>query len=318
MASTTTSINCNIRKLTLNKGILYACAVSLIYGVSFIFTKTASENYSPFTVLAWRFGFAFIMMLLAVAMGLLKVNFKGKNMRKFLPLAIMFPGIYYTAETYGIKFATAAEAGLITSTGPILTLLFTFLIIKEKPTLHQFWGIILTFIGIVISILSGSLTPTFSPIGYGLLFFGIFSYTIYAILLYKEEEFTASEKTLISMGLGAICFFILGFSEALLAGDLSTFFRAPLQLGFLGSILFLSLFCSVIAFFLNVASLKLLGTNKKASFGGLTTFISILSGILILKEPFNAGQVIAAVLIVAGILVANRPRRIQQQAGKLN
>lgn len=313
-----TSINYNIRRIILNKGILYACAVSFIYGVSFIFTKTATENYPPFTVLAWRFTFAFFMMAIAVSLGFLKVNFKNKNIFKFLPLALMFPGLYYALETYGIRLATAAEAGLITSTGPILTLLFTFLIIKEKPTRHQFFGIILTFIGIIISILSGRISPTFSPLGYSLLFIGIFSYTIYAVLLFKEKNFSASEKTLMSMGLGSISYLIIGFIEAFRTENIESFIKAPLDISFLGSVLFLSFFCSVVAFFLNVESLRLLGTNKKASFGGLTTFFSILSGILILGEPFNLGQVFAAVLIILGIIVANRPQRIQLKAGKLS
>ena len=53
-------------------------------------------------------------------------------------------------------------------------------------------------------------------------------------------------------------------------------------------------------------SLSKIGVNRTASFIGVSTVVSILSGILILRESFSIVQVIGAAVIIAGIYVANR------------
>ena len=61
----------------------------------------------------------------------------------------------------------------------------------------------------------------------------------------------------------------------------------------------------MLAFFLSNVAIAKIGVNRTASFIGIATAVSILAGVLILREPFTLFQGIGVVLIVAGVYLAN-------------
>ena len=48
--------------------------------------------------------------------------------------------------------------------------------------------------------------------------------------------------------------------------------------------------------------------NRAASFIGVATLVSVLTGTLMLREPFTLPQVIGAALIVVGVYITNARR----------
>ena len=55
-------------------GSLCAIGCEVLYGVSYIFTKQATDNASVLSLLGWRFLLAFLVMSLFVVLGIIKVN----------------------------------------------------------------------------------------------------------------------------------------------------------------------------------------------------------------------------------------------------
>ena len=72
------------------------------------------------------------------------------------------------------------------------------------------------------------------------------------------------------------------------------------------AVLYQGVGCSVAAFFLSNAAIAKIGVNKTSSFIGVSTIVSILAGALALGEPLHIGQIVGAVVIVAGVYTANR------------
>ncbi|MBR2511820.1 MAG: DMT family transporter, partial [Firmicutes bacterium] len=73
----------------------------------------------------------------------------------------------------------------------------------------------------------------------------------------------------------------------------------------LAAMIYQGLGSSVMAFFLTNLAISMIGVNRNASFIGISTVVSILSGALILGEPFTTYQIIGAAVIIAGVYVAN-------------
>lgn len=64
---------------------------SLLFGLSFIFVKQSVNEVSTFTLLSWRFLFAFFGMCICVLFGLLKINLLRQALKPLLLIALFQP-----------------------------------------------------------------------------------------------------------------------------------------------------------------------------------------------------------------------------------
>lgn len=74
---------------------------------------------------------------------------------------------------------------------------------------------------------------------------------------------------------------------------------------FLSAIFYQGIGCSVVAFFLSNVAIAKIGVNRTSSFTGVATVVSIISGAVLRKEAFTIFQIIGAVVIIAGVYIAN-------------
>lgn len=287
-------------------GIICSLISCPIYGLSFLFTKNATDSVSPFTLLSWRFLFAFIFLSICAATHLIRINLKGKSLKPLVLLAIFHPVLYFLCETFGIKMTTASESGTIISVIPIVTVLCTAIILKQKPSKWQVIGISTTTIGVFIIIFARGLQFTFDALGYFLLLGAVFSYGLFSTYAKKADAFSAIERTYVMVSFGAFIFTMLAVIENSTKGELSEFAILPFaNTDFLIAVLYLGLGSCVLAFFLSNISISYIGTNRTASFVGITTVISIISGVIVLKENFSIIQIIGTVFVIGGVYIAN-------------
>ena len=71
-------------------------------------------------------------------------------------------------------------------------------------------------------------------------------------------------------------------------------------------ILYLSVLSSVVAFFCQNYSLTYLGATKAATFSNITPVVSVIAGVLIMKEPFSLLYIAGILLILLGVYMVNR------------
>ncbi|NLY73358.1 MAG: DMT family transporter [Tissierellia bacterium] len=289
------------------KGKILAALTSLIFGFSFIFTKTGTSTVPVLELLGWRFMMAFIFFELIRRLLKIPLNFSRPGKRDLILLGLFFPVLYFSLESLGIRDTTASEAGVILSIGPIVTMLLSSILLREFPRKDQFIGIFLSTLGVIIMVLTKRNQPSFSYFGYLMLISGVFSYSFYSIIQRKLQDFTVYERTYFMLGIGALVFFGSALLVALTKGQAANFLSLPIKnKDFLVSILYLSLLSSNVAFLMNVSAIGLIGPTATSSFSGLTTLTSVLAGVILLNEEFIGYQWLAAGLIILGVFLANK------------
>ena len=294
-----------MKHTAVKSSVAMACAMmsSLLFGLSFIFVKQSVNEVSTFTLLSWRFLFAFFGMCICVLFGLLKINLRGKPLKPLLLIALFQPILYYIVETWGIALT-------------IVTVILSALMLKEPPTRRQTLSIVLSVAGIFIMVLIKGLSASLNPIGYLLLFITISSAGLYVIYSRKAAAYTSTEKTFIMSAAGALVFTVFAVVEHAAAGTFREFIILPFtNHDFLISLLYLSVACSVIATMLRNYSISEIGATRTASFAVLTTVVSVVAGVVFLNEPFSFAQGVATVLVLAGVYGANH---IPKKAVPLN
>lgn len=287
-------------------GILCVVMCEMMYGLSYLFTKSATGSASPFTLLGWRFFVALLLLVVLVALRVIKVNFRGKPVHKLLILALFHPVLYFTCETLGIDMTTASESSTIIASVPIVTMIVAALFLKEKPTRAQIAGIVVTVSGVIVTVLAKGGEASFSIFGYAILICGITMFSLFAAFSRKATEFSEFEKTFVMVCSGALVFGIAATVENSINGTLYEMVTLPLKdSSFLTAILYLGTGSSVFAFFLYNKGIALIGTTRSASFVGVSTVVSVILGVLLLSEPFSLTQGIGVVLVLGGVYVAN-------------
>ena len=287
-------------------GSLCALGCEVLYGLSYLFTKQTAETASPLALLGWRFVVALAAMSLCVALGFIPVRLKGRRFGPLLRVALFCPCLYFIGETVGIRETTVTESGVFLACVPALSLLASTVILKKKPTKRQIIGILVTFLGVMTTVVAVGLSSSLSPVGYAALMLAVVAYALYSVFVDLAADYTGAEITYVMLCSGAAFYGLLALGEAAAHGVLSELLTLPARSGtFLAAVLYQGIGCSVAAFFLSNAAIAKIGVNKTSSFIGVSTIVSILAGALALGEPLSVGQIVGAAVIVAGVYTAN-------------
>ena len=288
-------------------GSLCALGCEVLYGLSYLFTKQTAETASPLALLGWRFVVALAAMSLCVALEFIPVRLKGRRLGPLLRVALFCPCLYFIGETVGIRETTVTESGVFLACVPALSLLASTVILKKKPTKRQIIGSLVTFLGVMTTVVAVGLSSSLSPVGYAALMLAVVAYALYSVFVDLAADYIGAEITYVMLCSGAAFYGLLALGEAAAHGALSELLTLPARSGtFLAVVLYQGIGCSVAAFFLSNAAIAKIGVNKTSSFIGVSTIVSILAGALALGEPLSVGQIVGAAVIVAGVYTANK------------
>lgn len=268
--------------------------------------KKATGLVSTFSLLGWRFLISAIIINILVLNGVIKINLKNKNKKALFFVSIFNPCIYFVAETFGISYTTSTESGVFLASIPVISLLTSTIILKKKPTIFQTLGIVITLIGVIVTVCAVGMTSSLSIIGYVFLLIAVIAYALYFVFVDKANAFTEIEITYAMLMAGAVLFSLLAIIEAIYKGTVNELIVLPfIKNEILLAMLYQGIGCSVIAFFLSNKAVVKIGINGVASFIGVSTVTAILVGKLLLNEKFSFYQLIGALIIVIGVYVAN-------------
>lgn len=288
-------------------GSIAALGCEGLYGLSYIFTKQATNQASALALLGWRFLVAVVVMSGLIMVGIVHVNLAGKRLKPLLLVSLFDPVLYFIGETFGISHTTASESGVFLACIPVAALLASTMILHKAPSRQQVFGICVTLIGVVVTVLAAGTKTNLSVVGYLFLVVAVGSYALYSVFVEKASAYTGMEITYLMLIAGAISFVLLALVEASIHGNVQTLMTLPFKnRDFLIAILYQGIGSSVVALFLSNFAIANIGVNRASSFIGVSTVVSIVAGVLLLGERFSGVQFIGAAIIIVGVYTANK------------
>ncbi|MPN14305.1 hypothetical protein SDC9_161631 [bioreactor metagenome] len=194
---------------------------------------------------------------------------------------------------------------------PVASLVLGMIFLKEKALTFQVICALVSAAGVFLTTL-GQASGSFSWVGFALLLVAVFAAAMFNVLSRKmSQQFTAFERTYVMFALGCVTFTGIALIQSW--GNIPEMILMPLQdARFWVSVVYLAAVSSVGAFLMINYAMTYLDVAKASIFGNITTIISILAGILILKESFSVYQVLGSIIIIASVYGVNRPMRISR------
>jgi drug/metabolite transporter (DMT)-like permease len=278
-------------------------AVSVFFGLSFIFTRDALDVLAPVQLLGFRFAMAALALTLLRVAGVVKVNLRGKKIRSLLLVALFQPVLYFIFETTGVKLTSASEAGMMMGLIPVVVVLLEIPYFKTTPSFKQLGAVVMSVAGIFfIVLMKGNVELGYNIWGTLALLGAVLSAGLYNIYSKKSAlDFTPLEITYTMMWAGALLFNGMEVARHLAAGTWPVMLAPLLDGQVLRAVLYLGILSSVVAFFLLNYMLSRTRASQTATYINLTTVVAILGGVFLRGETFAWFQGVGAVMIVLGV-----------------
>ena len=289
------------------KGYLAALAFASIIGFSFMFIKIALDVSTPIDLLAHRFNAAFIagtVVLLIVKRG--KIGATWKELIRLMPLAILYPTLFFFFQTLGLVYTTSSEAGLINATMPIFTIILASLILKERSSTRQKLFITMSVFGVMFIFFMQGMQQgglELSMLGVLFILLSAFSSALYNVFARRAtQSYDVFTITYLMTTLGFIVFNLMAFFQHLQAGDWNTYVAPLREPSFIIAILFLGMLSSFGTSFLSNYALSKIEAGRMSVFGNLATLITVIAGVVFLNETLESYHWIGGLLILIGVI----------------
>ena len=305
----------NSRKHTL--AVITACIAFVIFGFSFMFSSIALSITSTMVLLCFRFTVAVITLTVVVAVNSLvgrirgkawfSFSLRGKPMGGLLLLGIVQPVLYLVFENSSIRYTSSAVTGTVLAVVPVICILADVFISRESVSKLQVVCAVACVAGVALVETGGETRISF--LGFFCLLMTLVCDVGYYILSRRaSRQFSPLEVTYVMFLMGMIVFVPAALIPG--RGQMAELFLPAIQSApFWGSVVFLGAVSSVGAYgLLNYANATL--TNSEASLiGNIATVVSVLAGVLLLRDPFSPLQAIGVVVILIFVTLANLPKR---------
>jgi len=268
-----------------------------------MFTKIGLVVMTPMELISFRFLLAALMMTLLKALKIIKVDFKGKNIKMLLLISFCEPVLYFIFEVLGVSMTSTSEAGLMISLIPVFVAIFSVIFLHERLKPSQIGCIILSVAGVVfINMMKERISLSGNFLGIIFLFIAIIASSFYNIGSKKASiKFTPIEITFAMMWVGAISFNSILTVINIRKGTMATYFAPLANIQAIYPLIYLGLLSSIVAFFMVNYTISKIPVSESAVFANLCTIVSIFAGVVILKESFHWYDLVGAVMILLGV-----------------
>jgi len=274
----------------------------LFWSGNFIVGRGIHNEIPPMTLAFWRWAIALLIILpFSLRPILRQKDLIWRNLKILTFLAILSVTNFSMFIYMALKSSTVTNAVLINSMIPIFIVIVSWMGFKERITLRQAVGIVISLTGLMFIITKGNLS-TLIAVRFGkgdmwTISAGI-SWALYSALLRKCPVELDSLSFLAATIIIGIFFIFPFYIWEIGTGKTMNFTHASI-----GSIIYVALFASVLAYTFWNKAIQIIGANKTGVFIHLMPVFSIILAMIFLDEKLRGYHIKGTILIFSGIFL---------------
>jgi drug/metabolite transporter (DMT)-like permease len=279
------------------QGYLFLALAMVLVGTTVIASKIISSGLSPFIATALRFAIAFPVFV--AVMRVTRTSWPKLKRRDWSILVIQAAAGsvgYTTLLIWGLGSTSAADAGVILGTLPVVSGAISILVLRERPHPALFLAIALAAAG-VLSIVYGPGFGSRQALAGNLLIFAAVVCEGVFILLNKclDQEIQPVAQATIMTGIGLAATVIPALFEIPLAGNIS--------MASLWSVVYYALIPTVGGFFLWYAGSARVSGAEASVFTACAPISALLLAAAMLGERIGVAQMLGMGCVLGAVLV---------------
>ncbi len=283
-----------------------AAGVGVQVGLALVATRYAVGESGPATLAMFRYAIGAACLLPVMFHLRMPMRFAARDAIPIAIFGILQFGVLIVLINYGLLYITAARVALLFASFPLMTMILAALLGREKLTLLKSAGVLLTILGVGITlgekIFDASADDSF--IGEGAVLLAAFCGALCSVLFkpYLQRYPTLSVGAY-SM-LASVGFLIfLALWEGAFTGWTGYSTSGWLAVVFIG-------LSSGIGYFGWLWALRHAPPTQVTVFLGLSPITAGIVGALLLSEPLTGPLLAGMAVVLAGLWLALRPQKI--------
>lgn len=273
-----------------------------IVGSSVVFGKLIISSFPVFLASELRFVIASIILIPLLILQEKRFPTIGLSDLSILFLQA-FTGVflYNFFMLYGLKYTTAIEAGIITSTLPAVTGVIAFLFLKERITVKKGLGILFAVLGVLLIHLFNGKIGNMNLWGNLFVFGAVLGEALF-ITLGKNVSNRLSPLTISTMMsiFGLVMFLPFSMYEA------KTFDFSTINLGDWMNIFYFGVVVTVLAFLLMYQGLSKVPASSAGVLTSVLPISAIILSFFILKEEIQRSHMIGMLFVLIAIFFISK------------
>ncbi|MEI0548822.1 DMT family transporter [Brachyspira intermedia] len=271
----------------------------LMWGITFISTKILLRDFSPIEILFSRFLLGFALLFIIYPKNN-KIYSKKEEML-FAVTGLSGITLYYLFENIALNYSLASNVGILVAIGPLFTVIFASIFLKEKLKINFFVGFIFAIIGIAVITFNGKFILKINPIGDIFAILAAVMWGIYSVLVKKISDLghnsvLITKKTFMY----GIIFMIpvmlfMGFNV-----NINDYLKPVNLINFL----FLSFIACTLCFITWAYATKILGAVKTNTYIYFIPIITLITSKIVLDENITLFAIIGIIFILLGVIIS--------------
>jgi drug/metabolite transporter (DMT)-like permease len=284
-----------------------------VAGSSVVVAKIIVADFPIFLANELRFLIASAVLLpLAFTRGDERPSFTTRERRILVAQALTGVFLFNVCLFYGVRLTTAAEAGIITSTTPIVVAAIGVVFLDEAATRHTVLGVCFAVLGLLsLEVLGTGTTGAGGPrsiVGNGLILVAVFGEALFTTLgKAVSEQVSPLEITTAVTVLGSLLFLPFAVYE------LRTFDITAVPVRDWLPILYYGVVVTVVGFVLWFRGVSMVPASTAATFTGVLPVSAVALSYALLGEQFLWSHAVGVTCVLAGIGFS--ARRIDRVTG---
>ncbi|MFE8146144.1 DMT family transporter [Brenneria goodwinii] len=281
---------------------------AFFWGSSVVAGKYALQIYRPSEISFFRFFIAAVIMFFLVNPKKAIFVISPRNHLRLFILSLAGVTLCYYFSFNGLHLSSAFNTGIIEATTPLLTLLIAVVCGMERMTFNQLAGLITAYLGIGITISNGSwqaLVNADYNSGDILILLSTLCFAIYNILT-RKWQLAIPDRVFMFYFFFYGCLALLPWLILDAGNRVAIPWYDALRPLPLFSILFMAAGGSVVAYLFFNQGISAIGVSKAASFINLVPLVTVFLSVGLLGETAGVSQWLGAVIILAGVFLANK------------
>lgn len=296
------------RRLLSGHPYLLLVLANLFWAGNFVLARAVRGRVPPIALSFWRWVGALALLLLLTS-GSLRAQWPllRREWKLILAGGILGIGNFNTFVYLGVGETTATNAVLLNSVCPALIVGITFAAGLGRATLRQVLGIAVSLLGVVTIVAQGSPAAVRSlAFNRGDLWVlaAVVSWAFYTVIVVRRPEGVEALTLLAAMvAVGVV------WIAPLYAWELAQGARLRLDAVAMGSLAYVAVFPSVVAYLFWNLGVEVIGPNRAGVFIHLLPAFGAVLAALLLGESFRLFHLVGIGLILAGVALASASRR---------
>ncbi len=282
-----------------------------IWGSTFVVTKAAMREFSPFVLAFLRFAIASVCLLAALR-GWRRVAAlqHSVSFAQIAFLAVIGVAAFTVAFNYALVYGSASQGALIYAAIPAVVAICGALFLKERLHRNGRLGIALSISGAIVIALGAGAQADSAPaplLGARLMLLSVVRWGAYTVVAKRVAHADQLALTFAMSAVGALVLLPAVAIEYAVGG-----FAPTSTYGWLG-VLYLGVLASAVCYALYNFALRTLDASTVGVYTNIDPVVGVICAFVFLGETLAPAQIVGALVVFAGIWLASiAPREAHQ------